>query len=117
KLSRPEVIAISRTADAIVAILTVLGGVDLLRDVSAMRRTRVSALLLLLVHTVRRVDGRRLPLLLLVAIAVARAIWGRVLWPLLADGATAEGGRIWGGPKEMARRVGRLLSHTHRCLG
>lgn len=45
KLSRPEVIAISRTADAIVAMLTDLG-VVLLRDVSAMRRNRESVVFL-----------------------------------------------------------------------
>jgi len=40
KLSRPEVVAISRTADAMVAILTVFSR-GLLRDVTAMRRARM----------------------------------------------------------------------------
>ncbi len=47
KLSRlAEVIAISRTADATVAMLTVLG-VDLLRDGSGARRSRVLAVVVL----------------------------------------------------------------------
>lgn len=46
KLSRPnEVVAISRAADAMVAMLMV-GGVELLRDVSAMCRSRVLAFLI-----------------------------------------------------------------------
>jgi hypothetical protein len=55
KLSRPEVAVISRTADVIVAMLTVFA-VDLLRDESAARRDRVLALLP--AYTVRRADGR-----------------------------------------------------------
>jgi hypothetical protein len=93
-LSRPEVIAISRTADAIVAMLTVLGVVDLLRDVSAMRRKRMLALLPV-ADTVRRDDRRWLLLLLMLAGAMA-VVWGLLPapWLLLGDGGGSSTQRL-----------------------
>jgi uncharacterized membrane protein len=100
KLSRPEVIAISRTADAIVAMLTVLGVVDLLRDVSALRRKRMLALLPV-ADTVRRDDRRWLLLLLMLAGAMA-VVWGVAV----GSEAVAEGRK-----KIVHTEAG--LSHTH----
>lgn len=97
KLSRPEVMAISRTADAIVAMLTVLG-VDLLRDESAMRRNRVSALPPLGAYTVRRVGGRGL---LLVVLA-------RAMFLCFFPGVAGQIGR----PQETGRRDGKPESHS-----